>query len=308
MKRFLNAMILAVAATSFVAAKEKLSVVTTIFPAYDWTREVVGNGDAEITTLLDKGVDLHSYQPSLKDISKISKADVFVYVGGESDEWVEDALKNVRNKNLKVVNLMEVMGERAKAEEVKEGMQADDDDEEELDEHVWLSLRNARLLSSAIADALSAADSLNASKYRANAKSYGEKLSFLDKKYSDAVKSAKFKTLVFADRFPFRYLVDDYGLDYYAAFAGCSAETEASFKTVAFLANKADEKKLNNLFVLENSDKKIANTVNKNSKSKGRGILVLDSMQAMTSKDVKNGATYLSIMEKNLEVLRKGLN
>ena len=483
-----------------LAARTK--VVTTIFPAYDWAREVIGTNDAEITMLLDNGVDLHSYQPTVQDIAKISTCDVFVYVGGESDGWVEDALKTARNKNMQVVNLMEVMGSRAKAEEVKEGMEADhhehnheehshskhvstfdnsevkdrslsdwagkwqspyplvldgtldeaweakaaaegatmtasqykayyekgyksdikaveikgtkitftytngkrvsskykyvgyyiqnwstgtkaamyrfestnkksgapvyiefndhmiepakaehfhlrmsdtsfdaiedpenrwptffpaemsgeeiadhlgghahhhDEEEEELDEHVWLSLKNAQLLTNAICNALVKADSKNAASYKANCEAYNRKIAALDAEYTAAVRGAAQKTLVFCDRFPFRYLVDDYGLDYFAAFVGCSAETEASFKTVAFLANKSDELGIKNVAVIESSDKKIAQTVIQNSKNKSRGILVFDSMQSTTANDVKKGTTYLSVMRKNLEVLKSVL-
>ena len=304
----------------------KIKVVATIFPAYDWAKEIIGKNNAEVTMLLSNGADLHSYQPSVQDIVKISEADVFVYVGGESDGWVVNALKNVRNKNIQVVNMMEVMGDKAKVEEVKEGMEAehehehaadhhdahdhddDEEEEEELDEHVWLSLRNAQLLTSAISVALQKADAKNAASYKANCVSYNKQLAALDAQYESAVKAASKKTLVFADRFPFRYLVDDYGLDYFAAFVGCSAETEASFKTVIFLANKCDSLKLNNVLVIENSDKKIAKTVNKNSKNANREILVLDSMQSTDAKAIKGGATYLKAMQANLEVLKKALN
>lgn len=325
---------MAIAKTSAKANSKngsKIKVVATIFPAYDWAKEVIGKNDADLTMLLSKGVDLHSYQPTVQDIVKISESDVFIYVGGESDGWVKDALKNVRNKNIQVVNMMEVMGDRAKAEEVKEGMEAehehehehdhdaehhdahdhdhdDDEEEEELDEHVWLSLRNAQLLTSAISVALQKADAKNAASYKANCLAYNKQLAALDAQYESAVKAASKKTLVFADRFPFRYLTDDYGLDYFAAFVGCSAETEASFKTVMFLANKSDQLGVNNLLVIENSDQKIAKTVNKNSKNKNRGILVMDSMQATDAKAVKGGATYLKSMQANLEVLKQALN
>ncbi len=310
---------MAIAKTSAKANSKngsKIKVVATIFPAYDWAKEVIGKNDADLTMLLSNGADLHSYQPSVQDIVKISESDVFIYVGGESDGWVKDALKNVRNKNIQVVNMMEVMGDRAKAEEVKEGMEAEHehehdaehhDDDEELDEHVWLSLRNAQLLTSAISVALQKADAKNAASYKANCLAYNKQLAALDAQYESAVKAASKKTLVFADRFPFRYLTDDYGLDYFAAFVGCSAETEASFKTVMFLANKSDQLGVNNLLVIENSDQKIAKTVNKNSKNKNRGILVMDSMQATDAKAVKGGATYLKSMQANLEVLKQAL-
>lgn len=311
---------------------KKLKVVTTIFPEYDWVMQILGDkaDKADVTMLLDKGVDLHSYQPSTADISKISEADVFIYVGGESDEWVKDVLKQAKNKNLKVINLMDVIGDKAKEEEVKEGMQAEDEhdhdkdkdhdekhdqdkehdhdkDEPEYDEHVWLSLKNAKIFTKKISDVLSEVDKDNAKTYKANYKNYAKKLDELDKKYAEAVSSAKVKTLVFGDRFPFRYLVNDYGLDYYAAFVGCSAESEASFETVTFLAKKIDELGLKHILTIEGKNHKIAKTVIENTKNKNQKILTLDSMQSTTSNDVKNGASYLGIMEKNLEVLKRAL-
>lgn len=300
---------------------KKIKIVTTIFPEYDWVMQILGDkaDKADVTMLLDKGVDLHSYQPSTADIAKISEADVFIYVGGESDEWVEDVLKEAKNKNLKVINLMDVMGDKAKEEEVKEGMQAEEEEhaeeakdgkeeeEVEYDEHVWLSLKNAKIFTKKIADVLSEVDKDDAKTYQANYESYAKKLDDLDKKYADAVASAKNKTLVFGDRFPFRYLVNDYGLDYYAAFVGCSAESEASFETVTFLAKKIDELGLGNVLTIEGKNHKIANTVVDNTKNKDQKVLTMDSMQSTTSKDVKDGATYLGIMEKNLEVLKEAL-
>lgn len=299
---------------------KKIKIVTTIFPEYDWVMQILGDkaDKADVTMLLDKGVDLHSYQPSTADIAKISEADVFIYVGGESDEWVEDVLKEAKNKKLKVINLMDVMGDKAKEEEVKEGMQPEEEEAEEAkdgkeeeeveyDEHVWLSLKNAKIFTKKIADVLSEVDKDNAKTYQANYESYAKKLDDLDKKYADAVASAKNKTLVFGDRFPFRYLVNDYGLDYYAAFVGCSAESEASFETVTFLAKKIDELGLGNVLTIEGKNHKIAKTVVDNTKNKDQKVLTMDSMQSTTAKDVKDGATYLGIMEKNLEVLKEAL-
>lgn len=300
---------------------KKIKIVTTIFPEYDWVMQILGDkaDKADVTMLLDKGVDLHSYQPSTADIAKISEADVFIYVGGESDEWVEDVLKEAKNKKLKVINLMDVMGDKAKEEEVKEGMQPEEEEhaeeakdgkeeeEVEYDEHVWLSLKNAKIFTKKIADVLSEVDKDDAKTYQANYESYAKKLDDLDKKYADAVASAKNKTLVFGDRFPFRYLVNDYGLDYYAAFVGCSAESEASFETVTFLAKKIDELGLGNILTIEGKNHKIAKTVVDNTKNKDQKVLTMDSMQSTTSKDVKDGATYLGIMEKNLEVLKEAL-
>ena len=470
----------------------KLSVVTTIFPEYDWVREILG-GKAEstdLTMLLDNGVDLHSYQPTADDIVKISDCDLFIYVGGESDGWAERVLKNAANRKMKVINLLEVLGESVKTEEIVEGMQEDghdhghshdeqltendiedrtlsdfagawkslhpfllngdldkfcehraEEDEdssttkdtywekykaswqcdaekisingdtitftyadgktvsaeytyagyqpklndegkirsvryqfettsadapeyvqfndhghepgeaehfhiyfgndgfdalmsaktnpffvkdalsaedildelmghghgEEKDEHVWLSLKNAQALCVTIADALCAIDPDNKNTYIANAAAYRDKLAALDTDYQAAVDGAAHKTVLFGDRFPFRYLVDDYGLRYYAAFVGCSAETEASFETISFLAKKVDELGLPCVLTIEGAQHRIAETIVQNTAGKNQKVLTMDSMQSTTSKDVANGATYLSVMEKNLSVLKEAL-
>ena len=293
-----------------------IQIVTTIFPEYDWVQNILGDNpaNAEVTLLLDDGVDLHSYQPTAEDILKISTCDLFLYVGGESDEYVEDALQEAANKDMVVINLLDVLGDKAKEEELVEGMEMEvdeeddsEEDEPEFDEHVWLSLRNASLFCDSIADALASIDTENANVYRSNAESYKEKLQFLDEEYQNTVSAASVKTLLFGDRFPFRYLVDDYGLDYYAAFTGCSAETEASFETIAFLAQKVDELALENVMTIEGTDHKIAETIIQNTTAKNQTILSLNSLQSATSNDVQNGTSYLSIMENNLSMLKEAL-
>ena len=297
---------------------DKLSIVTTIFPEYDWVREILGEkaDNAEITMLLDNGVDLHSYQPTADDIVKISDCDLFIYVGGESDEWVEDALRNAANGNMKVINLLEVLGDSVKTEEIVEGMQEaehehedaeEHEHEEEADEHVWLSLKNAKMLVRVISKALQELDPDSKDIYAANADAYVKKLSALDAEYQAAVDAASNKTILFGDRFPFRYLVDDYGLHYYAAFVGCSTETEAGFETISFLAKRVDEWKLPCVLTIEGAQHKIAETVVRNTTAKNQRVLTMDSMQSTTSKDVKNGTTYLFVMEKNLSVLKEAL-
>ena len=267
------------AESSAEASGKKLKIVATIFPEYDWVRQILGDEakNAELTLLLDNGVDLHSYQPTADDIAKISECDLFIYVGGESDGWVKDALKEGKNPDRKVINLLEALGNNTKEEEVVEGMQAEEEEHEstaagesaaagesseaeeeegpEYDEHVWLSLRNARELCETIAEDLKSLDSAHASVYDANLKKYEGELDALDQQYQQAVNAAGNKTLLFGDRFPFRYLVDDYGIKYYAAFVGCSAETEASFETVSFLAKKMDELGLKHVMSIEGPDK-----------------------------------------------------
>jgi putative adhesion lipoprotein len=270
--------------------------------------------------LLDNGVDLHSYQSTINDIAKISDCDMFIYVGGESDGWVNDTIKNAKNDKMKVINLLEVLGDSVKTEELIEGMQEEEHDhhheeiteekhehEEEKDEHVWLSLKNAKILCKVIADNLSEIDPKNKDIYSANVSAYIEKLSALDEEYKKMVNGSNRKIVLFGDRFPFRYLVDDYGIDYYAAFVGCSVETEASFETVAFLSKKTDELKLPCVLTIEGANHKIAETIIANTYSKNQKVLTMDSMQSTTSSDVKNGITYISVMEKNLDILREAL-
>ncbi|MFI3200554.1 MAG: zinc ABC transporter substrate-binding protein [Eubacteriales bacterium] len=482
-------------------SNEKLNVVTTIFPEYDWTREVLGENieNVNLTMLLDNGVDLHSYQPTVDDIIAISECDLFIYVGGESDYWVEDALKNATNPDMKVLNLMELLGDLTKMEELVEGMQASEHDhdhshdhgelveseiedrplsdftgsfksvyplllegefedmfrfyeesddfqtyeevveywdtglqseytlvdvddksvtfsneitsvtaeyeakgyvivnyggdendvwyqyeavgetngapkyivlddhgwkqapaehfhiygsdisfehlaievvdkwptyfktelsESEMlmesfehfgyeshdheehshaDEHVWLSLRNAELITLAIAQELALLDSENETLYHENAEHYVISLRSLDKEYQETVDASEEKMILVCDRFPFRYLVDDYGIDYYAAFSGCSAETEASFETIAFLAEKLDELNMSTVLTIESREHKIAETVIESTQNKNQEIKVLNSMQAISSNDVQAGITYLSIMEENLQVLKEVL-
>ena len=294
-------------------ATDSISVVATIFPEYDWVKQITnGASNVEITMLLDNGVDLHNYQPTAEDIMKVATCDVFIYVGGESDEWVENVLAEAVNPDMQVINLMEVLGDSVKEEEVVEGMEAEEHDHEEeeieYDEHVWLSLKNTKILVEEIATVLEAVDSVNADLYKSNVTAYVSQLDSLDAKYQEVADAGTFDTLLFGDRFPFRYMVDDYNLNYYAAFVGCSAETEASFETITFLAGKVDELGLTSVCTIENSEQKIANTIIENTASKDAKVLTMDSMQSTTSDDVASGTTYLSIMENNLSVLEAALN
>ena len=292
-----------------------IKVVATIFPIYDWVREVAQDDvDINIDLLMDNGVDLHSYQPTAKDIMDISDCDIFIYVGGESDKWVAETLEQAANNDMIILDPMAILGDKAKEEELKEGMQGEDEEDEgegeeepEYDEHVWLSLKNASLFTGKIADALSQVDAQHKDDFKANADAYIKKLTDLDAQYQAAVDGANIKTLLFGDRFPFRYMTEDYKLDYYAAFIGCSAESEASFETITFLADKVDELGLKSIMQIETSDGSIANTIRENTKSKDQEILTLDSLQGVTSEKISGGTTYLSVMESNLEVLKKAL-
>lgn len=321
------------------SAPKKISVVATIYPQYDWLKNVIGeHADAvDLKLLIKNGTDLHSYKPSAKDIATIAKADLVVYVGGESDEWIEKALEATPKEGRIALNLMKALGDRVKEEEVAEGMQVEEHhhehgeeaeehehehhehaekhedehhhhEEVENDEHIWLSLKNAWILVNALAQSLSKVDSANSSIYTANAILYNAKLWEMDKEFATATSDASQKTVLFGDRFPFRYLVDDYGIKYYAAFAGCSAESEASFETVTFLAGKMDSLQPPAIFTIDGSDGKIARAILDASKnSKNAQVLTLNSMQSVTDEQIKAGVDYLSIMRDNLEVLKKAL-
>ena len=314
---------LALAASAFAGcsaapAKDdgKLSVVCTIFPIYDWTRNIATPDTADVSCLITSGADLHSYQPTAEDIMKVSDCDVFIYVGGESDKWVDGALSSARNKDMVVIDLMDVLGSGLREEELKEGMQSDEEEEEEeedgdeieYDEHIWLSLRNAEICTSSIAAQLAEADSEHADTYKDNADAYINELSELDNDFTELTASAKNKTLIFGDRFPFRYFVDDYGLDYYAAFIGCSSESEASFETITFLANKCDELNSEYVYTIDGSDCSIANAIVSSTKSKSQKVLTLDSMQNVKMNDKTVPVDYISVMKKNYDTLKEALN
>ena len=300
-------------AKSTATKNEKISIVCTTFPQYDWVRNIISGSESKfsVALLMNKGTDLHNYQPTAQDMVRIASSDLFIHVGGESDVWVKDCLSEATNKSMTVINLIELLGSRAKIEEIVEGMQHEGEEheeaEQEYDEHVWLSLQNAAFFAGCITDAVCKLDCADEALYRANAEKYIAQLEKLDEEYAQAVSSSKRKTVLFGDRFPFRYLVDDYGLEYFAAFAGCSAESEASFETIAFLANKVSERALPVVFTIEKSDQKIARSIIANADT-GAEVLVLDSMQSVTSKDIEAGANYIGIMAKNLEALKKALN
>lgn len=324
----------------------KISIVCTTFPQYDWVKNILGE-EAErfyVTLLLDNGVDMHSYQPAVKDIATAGSSDLFIYVGGESDTWVEDALKEAKNKDLKAINLIETLDNFVKEEEVVEGMQEERkslghsheksskekqeqtqkeshensqeingqkeaaDEEPEYDEHIWLSIRNAEIMVKNIEKAIEQLDSDNAKVYQNNAENYIKKLDTLDKQYANTIQNAKYKAILFGDRFPFRYMADDYDLKYYAAFAGCSAETMAGFETVTFLAKKADELRLPVILTIENSDGRIAEAVKSNTTKKNQKILAMNSLQSVTKEQIADGITYLQVMQENLSVLSEALN
>ncbi|MCR4855440.1 MAG: metal ABC transporter substrate-binding protein [Erysipelotrichaceae bacterium] len=284
---------------------DRIRILTTIFPLYDWAQNIVsGSGNIDTAYLIDGSTDLHNYQPSAADIVSISDCDVFIYVGGESDEWVEDALKQVGNSDMVVIDLLDVLKDRVK-EESSEGIFVEEEEEQEpeSDEHVWLSVKNAMIVCEEICEKISEIDEDEKDLFSGNLDSYLKELRDLDERYMDTVSKGKKDVLLFADRFPFIYLCDDYGIGHYAAFKGCSAETEASFETIRLLAQKTDELSLSVLICLEGSDTRIAQTVIENTANKDQKILQMDSMQS----EIKTGESYITIMEKNLDVLRMAL-
>lgn len=293
------------------ASSKGISVVCATAPLYDWTRKITeGTDGTDLSLIIGNGTDLHSFQPSAKDIISIKNADVLVYVGGESDGWIRDALKEPANKNRQVVCLMDILKDAIVEEEVVEGMQGEEEDgheehEEgpEYDEHVWMSLRLTRRSCKAIEEVLEKVSSSNAAKYKANLDAYDKKLSELDKQYEEMVKGARLDTMVVCDRYPFRYLAEDYKLKYSAAFVGCSAETEASFETVKFLADKVKALDSKAVLIIDNSDGKLAKTVLETAGKSSVKVEVLDSMQSCGA-----DLDYIRTMTENLEKLKTALS
>ena len=282
------------------AENGKPSVVVTIYPVYDWVLNLLGEraGDFDLCLLLDEGVDMHSFQPSVQDMVAVADADLLIYIGGESDAWIEEV--EATNPAQRRVSLLEALGEAALEEELAEGMQGEADGA--ADEHVWLSPKRARVLCQALHEALVSLSPDEGRYLDASWAAYDAQLAALDADYTAMVENAAGDTLLVADRFPFRYLAEDYGLTYYAAFPGCEAETEASFQTVSFLAGKLDGLGIKTVLVLETGDGRLAETVIAASRDKDQSLRVLHSLQGASG-----GKSYLTIMEENLDVLREAL-
>lgn len=299
----------------------KIKIVATIFPIYDIVRNLIPDDNYELTLLLDSGIDIHNFSPTAKDIAKLAEADLFIYVGGESDNWVDKTIESSQNNNIIRLNLMESLFYITKEEEVVEGMQSEDEDhgeneehdghdehEAEMDEHIWLSVKNAKEITKVIADELMKLDDENKTVIENNANNFIQQLDELDRKYTEVTEKKKYDTLLFGDRFPFRYLVDDYGIDYFAAFSGCSAEAEASFETIVFLSKKVDELGLRHVCVLEGKEPKIAETIISSCESKDVDIVYFNSMEGITDVNDALNTNYIKIMEENLEAYSKALN
>lgn len=290
------------------ASEGGLKVVVTIFPLYDWTKTLLGDSGS-VTMLMDNGVDLHNYDPSAADIAAIQECDLLIYVGGESDAWVENLLQSNPEHRFRTLDLMQTLHSVLLEEEHKEGMQAEEEPEEEgaLDEHIWLSLCVAERIVQAIAEELSSLDEARKGDYAARAGDYCAQLEALDRRCGELCASAARKTILVADRFPFRYFAADYGLDYYAAFPGCAAASDVSFETIDFLAEKLRQLRLPVLFVIDGSDGAIAETVLEAAGSDAQ-VRRLNSAQCVSADEISGGMSYLRLMEENLDALKEALN
>jgi zinc transport system substrate-binding protein len=285
------------------AADKGFNIVTTGFAPYDFARQIAA-GKANLTMLLSPGAESHSYDPSPQDIIKIQKSKVFIYVGGESDAWVDKILASIDTSKVKNITLMDCV--ELVEEETVDGMQAESEEEEgtAYDEHVWTSPRNAELIVQKISEALCELDAENAEEYKKNTAEYIEKLKGLDSKLKAVVAEGLRKTIIFGDRFPFRYFAEAYGLTYYAAFPGCSTETEPSAATVKFLIDKVKAEKIPVVFHIEMGNEKMTRVI---SEATGAKVLQLHACHNISRDDFKNGVSYLDIMEKNAEALREAL-
>jgi zinc transport system substrate-binding protein len=291
-------------------ANGKITVTATIFPPYDFTRAIAGD-KVNLAMLLPPGAESHSFEPTPRDIIGIQNSDIFIYIGGESDAWVDRILDSINTRNMKIIKLMDTVD--VVEEEIVEGMEEEEEDpllalgiepESEYDEHIWTSPKNAAIMIRAIADALCERDGANTSFYQQNANSYIAKLNELDASFQAVVNNAKWKTIVFGDRFPFRYFADAYGLSYFAAFPGCSTETEPSAGTVAFLINKIRTEKIPVVFHIELSNERMADTIAEETGAKKR---LLHAAHNISKQDFDRGVTYLELMTRNVETLKEAL-
>lgn len=278
---------------------DRISVVCASFPPYDFARSV-GGDEINLKLLVPPGSDSHSYDPKPNDIIAVSEADIFIYGGGESDEWVDDILDSLEKEPGRIIAMTDLV--KTYREEIKEGMQGEE--EGETDEHVWTSPKNAEIISENIADALCAADSAHEKIYRERLTEYKQQLEELDMQFRQAVSQGVCKTLVFGDRFPFRYLVEEYGLDYYAAFPGCAEMTEPSAKTVAFLIDKVKEENIPAVFYTEFSNHKICDTI---ANETGAKTALLHSCHNLTKQEFESGVNYLELMRRNAAVIKEAL-
>lgn len=294
---FVSAVLLSVSGTVNVYSKKGISVVATSFPGYDFARQITGE-NAELTMLLSPGEESHTFEPTASDIQKIKNCDVFIYGGGESDEWVRKALKGIDAKNITVLSMTEITG--TVKEQLTEGMEGEDEGED--DEHVWTSPVNAKKIVQKLSDAICEKDRQNSKIYKENTEKYLSQLSMLDSEFKALSKLAQGKYIVVGDRFPFRYLCDEYGFSYYAAFPGCSAQNEANAVTIAFLINKVRQENVPVVFKVDLSSGLVAKSI---ADSTGKKVLTLYSCHTLSAEDFKNGETYISLMKRNIESMKE---
>ena len=301
----------------------RLQIVATLFPYYDFARAIAGDR-ADVTLLLSPGREAHSFEPTPLDAVTISEADVFLYNGGEGEYWVEEMLDAAGEHIAVKARMMDYVD--ALGEEFSEGMQGADEhghdhdhddhdhdheedkhdsDEIEYDEHIWTSPKNAAILCRAVCEAICKADPANEDFYRANCDDYCAQIEALDARFADLCESAPRKLLIFADRFPMLYFCREYGLDYRAAFHGCSGDTEPSLATIKYLIDKVEDENIPVVYTIDFGTKKVAAVV---SECTGAAIETIYSMQTVSRADFDAGETYLTLMERNFEALRKGLN
>jgi zinc transport system substrate-binding protein len=314
MKKFIKSLIIIIPALLIVglflfaqkSEGDKLTIVSTSFPGYDFARAITKNtDDAEVKMLISPGAEMHDFEPTPQDIKDIQNSDLFIYVGGDSDEWVEGVLSNINPEKTKIVKLMNLVD--TVEEEHIEGMEEHHDDEEEEfepDEHVWTSPANAIAIINKLKDEVVKIDSNNKSTYEKNAANYIAELEKIDQDIKAIVASAKRKELIFGDRFPLRYFADAYGLSYYAAFPGCSEQTEASAKTISFLIDKVKEDNVPVVFKIELSNGKIAEAI---ASETGTKVLEFHTAHNISRQDFDDGITYADLMKRNIEVLREAL-
>lgn len=286
----------------------KLTIISTSFPGYDFARAITKDSkDVEVKMLLKPGAEMHTFEPTPQDIKNIKNSDIFIYVGGDSDEWIEDVLDDIDTDKTKVIKLMDLVD--TVEEEHVEGMEEHEEDEEEeeveYDEHVWTSPINAITITNKIKDEIVKIDKDNKELYEKNASNYINELTNIDTEIKDIVKNSKRQEIIFGDRFPLRYFVEEYGLSYYAAFPGCSEQTEASAKTISFLIDKVKSDEVPVVFHIELSNGKIADTI---SKETGAKVLEFKTAHNISQKDFDAGVTYVDIMKDNIKVLKEALN
>jgi len=312
MKKILSIALLFIVVVSLTGCKSnktsKLTIISTSFPGYDLARAVIKDvDDVEVKMLLKPGSETHDYEPTPKDIINIKNSDLFIYVGGDSDEWIEDVLDDIDTDKTKIIGLMDLVD--LKEEEIIEGMEAEDEEEEkeeaEYDEHVWTSPKNAISITSKIKEAIININEENKEVYEKNANNYIKELTAIDNEFKKIVDNSSRKELIFGDRFPLRYFVDEYNLNYYAAFPGCSEQTEASAKTISFLINKVKEDKIPVVFHIELSNGKIAKTI---AKETGAKVLEFNAAHNVSQSNFDAGVTIVDIMKENVEVLKEALN